>query len=240
MGTRKMASRNQGGEWFTHAGQRHTGDRAERTYFPEPVPEEINFEGHRLTLWTYDQLHRAPHKILRQRAADLREAVGASRLPPFSPAMDVEAMTRWVLEVEVALANAVTGGAFTFFDFGVPEDYPLQAPSFGSAPTQKSRAYQGLQNASPFAADYSVDNAEYKPNSKIVSQNIREPENIPPWGRSTTETRSAFTSGSGAFGGGSGAFGGGGVIASMMQAHADAMTGAEAARRRNQVGHGIF
>jgi len=237
-GRQQQPARNQGGDWFAHEGQRHSGDRSAPMLFPDPVPEEIHFEGHRLILWTYDQLHRVPHKILRQRANDLREMIGASRLPPFSPAMDVEAMTRWMLEVEVALANAVTGGSFTFFDFGVPEDYPLQAPKFGNAPTQKSQTYQGLQKNTPFASDYSADNDEYRPNAHVVAP--REPENIPPWGKTTTEARSAFLSGGNSFGGGVGAFGGGGILSSMMQAHAEAMTGADAARRRNMAGHGIF
>jgi hypothetical protein len=215
-----------GRNWYAH-------QEPMKTDFGAQVPSEVTFEGHNVTLWTYQQLAAQSHKTLKQRCVDLREALGAGRLPAFNPAMDIEQMTRWLLEVEVAVANACTGCQFTFMDFGVPSDYSVARPQFGNPATQKSRAYKGMQT--PFAAEYSESDPEFLPNSRVAAP--REPENIPPWGPRTSTNRVDYAHSGQVKKGG--AFGGSGLLAAMMQAHSDTLSGADAARRRNQ-GSNIF
>ena len=137
-------------------------------------------------------------------------------------------MVRWILEVEVAIVNACTGASYTFFDFGVPADYPVQRPTIGNAPTRKSMQYQyrgGIQGVTPFASDYSAESAEYRPNGAIKHSyeqaRQQDIENLPQWARERYTTST------------SGSFGGGGILAAMMQSTMDTAAGATQARQRN-------
>jgi len=48
----------------------------------------VVFEGAEMPLWTFDQLIAIPRKVLKNRALDLRQAVGAERLPPLPNTSD--------------------------------------------------------------------------------------------------------------------------------------------------------
>jgi len=209
--------------WFGH-------QEAQKTYQYQGPPQEVNFEGIVIPMFSYSQLSGQGKRNLYERCTSVRDTVGASRLPQLNPAMDRDALILWLLEVELAITNLCTGSSFTFSDFGAPPDVSAQRPSqAASKPTRQAMAYKGL--ASPFAADYSDANALYQPNSAVKHDTVvqqRDAENhLPQWARERhmTENRGAF---------GGGAFGGGGILSQMMQAQMmDVHANANAARRRN-------
>ena len=53
-----------------------------------PNAMSVVFEGAEMPLWTFDQLIAIPRKVLKNRALDLRQAVGAERLPPLPNTSD--------------------------------------------------------------------------------------------------------------------------------------------------------
>ena len=203
-------------EWFGHQD-------AQKTYHYRAPPTDVKFEGHTFELKTYSQLEGQSKRNLHDRCTMIRDKLGANRLPSFNPSGDRDAHIRWILEVEVAICNACTGQSFTFFDFGVPEDYSVQRPSIGNKPTMKSMTYKGLQEASPFAADYSEQSSQYRPNSAVkhVQEQRDNIENLPQWARERHVTTQKSS------------FGGNGILAAMMQAQLDSSAGADVARRRN-------
>jgi len=207
-------------EWFGHMD-------AQKSYFYQAPPQDVQFQGQTIELKTYSQLTGQSKRNLYDRCTLLRDKLGADRLPPLNAACDRDTLIRWLLEVEVALANHCTRQEFTFADFGVPADYEMERPN-DEARNRKAMEYRatgGLQGAAPFAADYSDSTPRYRNNSAVQHlhpQRDVENVNLPQWARErhVTENRGSFC--------------GGGLLASMMQAQIDSMAGADVARRRNQ------
>eukprot|EP00928_Gymnodinium_smaydae_P051473 TRINITY_DN3501_c0_g2_i3.p1 TRINITY_DN3501_c0_g2~~TRINITY_DN3501_c0_g2_i3.p1 ORF type:complete len:135 (-),score=21.14 TRINITY_DN3501_c0_g2_i3:290-694(-) len=66
--------------------------------------QTFEFEGKEFTLWTEDQLHRINRDALTKRAMNIRDHIGADRLPqmPRQP----EQMKLWILDVQTMLSGA--------------------------------------------------------------------------------------------------------------------------------------
>ena len=82
-------------------------------------------------------------QILRQRAWQMRDQIGADRLPPVPH--DSEAIIMWLLETQVAISRIV-GPELSVFDFGFPKHgLPTTEGYFGagapSPPQAISRAH---------------------------------------------------------------------------------------------------
>ena len=83
------------------------------------APGVMVFEDKELKLHTYQQLEQLSHKVLRQRAWQTRDQVGADRLPPVPH--HSEAMIMWLLETQSALTRIVGPVEYSIFDFGFPK-----------------------------------------------------------------------------------------------------------------------
>jgi len=70
------------------------------------IPQEIAFEGRTVPLYTFEQLSQQPRLKLKNRAMDLRDLVGADRLPPLRPSSSVEEVTSWILDVQCGIAKS--------------------------------------------------------------------------------------------------------------------------------------
>lgn len=81
------------------------------------------------------QLEQLGKPQLKQRAMNLRDIVGAARLPPMQNSISTDAMISWIIQVQVMLLG-VTGVECTPDDFGVPKEFgQVEQAYFGhSAP----------------------------------------------------------------------------------------------------------
>ena len=87
------------------------------------VPEQATFENKTVPLYTFEQLSQQPRLKLKNRAMDLRDLVGADRLPPLCSTGSVESVTRWIMETQCAIARAAGLGEMTPEAFGLPSGY---------------------------------------------------------------------------------------------------------------------
>lgn len=71
-----------------------------------PIPTSIAFEGKDVPLYTFGQLEQQPRLKLKGRAMDLRDLVGADRLPALRAAAGADEVLPWIIEVQCALAKA--------------------------------------------------------------------------------------------------------------------------------------
>ena len=96
-----------------------------------PLPQSINVEGKELPLLTFKQLDQKPRLTLKNLAMNIRDAVGADRLPPLTAAGSTENLTCWILDVECMLAQAVLGLQITPIDLGQPANYGVSDAFMG-------------------------------------------------------------------------------------------------------------
>jgi hypothetical protein len=87
------------------------------------VPASIEFEGKTLQLWRADQLENLSPENLRRRALDLRDIVGADRVPPLP--RHKEGAIKWIMDLQAAVSQ-------------------LSAEDFGSMPPSQVPEYQGI------------------------------------------------------------------------------------------------
>jgi len=88
------------------------------------LPQSIQFDQRDVPLYTFGQLEQQPRPSLKNRALNLRDIVGAERLPPLSPAGAKEDVISWIIEVQCMLAKA-TGLDITPTDLGMPRDFSM-------------------------------------------------------------------------------------------------------------------
>ncbi|KOO28984.1 sporangia induced hypothetical protein [Chrysochromulina tobinii] len=87
------------------------------------APDTAVFEGKSVALYTFEQLSQQPRLKLKNRAMDLRDLVGADRLPALTTTGSIEAVTRWIMDTQCALCRASGLGDLTPEMFGMPADY---------------------------------------------------------------------------------------------------------------------
>ena len=87
------------------------------------APDTAAFEGKSVALYTFEQLSQQPRLKLKNRAMDLRDLVGADRLPALTTTGSIEAVTRWIMDTQCALCRASGLGDLTPEMFGMPADY---------------------------------------------------------------------------------------------------------------------
>ena len=87
------------------------------------APDTAAFEGKSVALYTFEQLSQQPRLKLKNRAMDLRDLVGADRLPALTTTGSIEAVTRWIMDTQCALCRASGLGDLTPDMFGMPADY---------------------------------------------------------------------------------------------------------------------
>ena len=93
------------------------------------LPQQTVFEGREVPLYTFKQLEQQPRQKLKSRAMDLRDIVGADRLPPLRAAGSVEEVCTWILEVQSMIAKSA-GLELTPVDFGLPPNFGLVDEEF--------------------------------------------------------------------------------------------------------------
>ena len=107
------------------------------------LPEAITFEGSRVPLWTYQQLEELSAFNLKQRALNIRDTVGENRLPQLQKSAGQVVVAQWIIEAQVALANAA-GLLVTAADFGLPAQ--LTAPTHVLSDKERTRfAHAGIE-----------------------------------------------------------------------------------------------
>lgn len=67
------------------------------------VPASIEFEGKTLQLWKADQLENLSPENLRRRALDMRDTVGADRVPPLPRHRD--GAIKWIMDLQAAVTQ---------------------------------------------------------------------------------------------------------------------------------------
>jgi len=113
-------------------------------------------EGHQL--WGFKQLEAANKAHLRRKAMDLRDLIGAEKLPPMPNAQ--EAQIRWLIDVQVMLLNSLEGqGKYSSCDFGMPSNFAVPEQAYfglgepARAPAgQNAMAPRGEENPALAAA----------------------------------------------------------------------------------------
>ena len=71
------------------------------------LPTTVSINGKEINLFTFEQLSQQPRLKLKNRAMDLRDAVGADRLPPLTAAGSIESVTMWIMEVQCGLVKVL-------------------------------------------------------------------------------------------------------------------------------------
>ena len=84
-------------------------------------PESIPFGDAEVACWTHEQLTRLSKLNLKQRAMNLRDQVGANRLPPLRLSAQPPEIIRWMLVAQCAIAEAA-GIDLTLADWGAPKE----------------------------------------------------------------------------------------------------------------------
>jgi len=123
-----------------------------------PPPPSIIFGEKEITLFTYDQLARLGKNGLKTRAMNLRDVVGADRLPRLSPAAADDSIILWLLQAQCTVASA-SGQQLSLADLGVPKgafddvlaSRPASARPHGSLPphVDPTMYQEGLSQPSP-------------------------------------------------------------------------------------------
>uniref|UniRef100_A0A6V4SKI3 Uncharacterized protein n=1 Tax=Prymnesium polylepis TaxID=72548 RepID=A0A6V4SKI3_9EUKA len=88
------------------------------------IPATMNFEGKEVALHTFGQLEQLPRQRLKNRAMDLRDMVGADRLPHVNVGGTIDTVISWILDVQCALAKSA-GIELTPEALGKPHGYGL-------------------------------------------------------------------------------------------------------------------
>ena len=88
------------------------------------LPQSFQFEQRDVPLYTFGQLEQQPRQSLKSRAMNLRDLVGADRLPPLTAAGAKEDVLSWIIDVQCMLARS-TGLEVTPTDLGVPRDFSM-------------------------------------------------------------------------------------------------------------------
>ena len=84
------------------------------------LPQSVPFNGRDVAIYTFAQIDRLGKKSLKERCMNMRDLVGAAKLPRFSPGMQDEQMVAWLLEAQTIVANAC-GFSLTVADLGAPK-----------------------------------------------------------------------------------------------------------------------
>jgi len=84
------------------------------------LPTSVFFNGRDVNIYSFAQMDRIGKKSLKDRAMNLRDLVGADKLPRFSPGMQDEQMIAWLLEAQIIVA-AWCGVTLTVADLGAPK-----------------------------------------------------------------------------------------------------------------------
>eukprot|EP00747_Dinoflagellata_sp_TGD_P163261 gnl/TRDRNA2_/TRDRNA2_181740_c0_seq1.p1 gnl/TRDRNA2_/TRDRNA2_181740_c0~~gnl/TRDRNA2_/TRDRNA2_181740_c0_seq1.p1 ORF type:complete len:170 (+),score=33.97 gnl/TRDRNA2_/TRDRNA2_181740_c0_seq1:71-580(+) len=82
------------------------------------IPQIVQWEGKEITMFTFKQLEPMGNKALRDRAMNMRDAVGQEQLPPMP--RQHETIVKWILDVQCALVRETMGMNLTPLDFGMP------------------------------------------------------------------------------------------------------------------------
>merc|ERR1719453_1461864 len=89
------------------------------------LPQSINIEGKDVPLYTFAQLNQKPRLTLKNLAMNLRDTIGAERLPPLRAAGSIEEVTSWILDVECMALKAASGIVITPEELGQPADFGM-------------------------------------------------------------------------------------------------------------------
>lgn len=123
------------------------------------LPQTMNIEGNEIPLSTFKYLDSKPRTTLKNLAMNLRDAIGADRLPPLTASGSVEVLTCWIIDVQCMLAQAI-GLQITAADLGKPANYGVSDTGFMGGP----QAPKGV------GTDRGVPEFNVQPNDAAMAQ----------------------------------------------------------------------
>jgi hypothetical protein len=82
------------------------------------TPQAVQWQGKEIALFTFKQLEPMGNKALRDRALNMRDAIGQEQLPPMP--RQHEAIIQWVMDAQSALVRETLGTNLTPLDWGMP------------------------------------------------------------------------------------------------------------------------
>lgn len=92
-----------------------------------PLPASLTLDGVEVPVWSYAVLSNLKRANVKERALNLREAVGAERLPPLE---DGSHLVPWLIHAYAAVAAAAGRADLTTAAFGLPDDAEPSEPHF--------------------------------------------------------------------------------------------------------------
>jgi len=135
----------------------------------------VPFNGKDIPIYNFIQIDRLGKKLLKERAMNLRDLVGASNLPRFTPGMPDEQMVAWLIEAQLIVA-ASAGISLTVADLGAPKGgdgvgayltHLHNAPAPRQPPAQQQ--YPQQQQYQP------PQQQQYQPPQQQQQQQFRQP-----------------------------------------------------------------
>jgi hypothetical protein len=107
------------------------------------LPTSCVYQGKEVPLYTFKQLEQQARKTLGNRAKDLRDLVGAHKLPPLRPAAQFEEVTSWIIETQCAIARSAGLAELTPEALGMPASYGFQDDEMLNPVQQKTHSVFG-------------------------------------------------------------------------------------------------
>jgi len=107
---------------------------------PPQLPETIAYQGHKIPLWTYQQLEELSRDNLKQRALNIVDTCG-DKLPPLQKSAPHSVVSTWIIEAQVAIANAA-GLPVTADHFGLPGGQQLKPSAHVLSDKERTRVYE--------------------------------------------------------------------------------------------------
>jgi len=193
------------------------------------LPQSVNIEGKDIPIMTFKQLEQKPRLTLKNIAMNLRDAIGAERLPALRAAGSLEEVTFWIIDVQCMLAKAV-GVEITPNDLGLPSGYGAGDAGLMGGGQQAQSGGPGAQPefaAQPAHAAMAAAAATKAKNQR--GSNIFGGDDVPAAPKAYQQQRQPMQP-----------LDQGGPEMAAMAAYNTAMDQAAATRARNQRGSNIF
>jgi len=89
------------------------------------LPQSVTIMNKELPVFTFKQLEQKPRLTLKNIAMNLRDTIGAERLPPLRAAGSIEEVTSWIIDVQCMAYKAASGIDITPEELGQPSDFGM-------------------------------------------------------------------------------------------------------------------
>jgi len=115
------------------------------------LPQSVTFSDKEVPIFTFKQLEQKPRLTLKNIAMNLRDMIGAERLPPLRAAGSLEEVTSWIIDVQCMLAKAV-GMDISPEALGQPSDFGMAEAGLMGGPQAQAQGGGRRDNRPEFDA----------------------------------------------------------------------------------------